>query len=262
MATPLPPRVSRYPAGLRSARHAHPYANVSVILAGSLRERVGREEVTVGPLSVVVKPAGTEHANRFGAAGATLLRVEVPCALLDDLDDGSRAISGWRWVESPALVRWLLRLTVRAPTGSAPSADDAAEALAAIPDEVPANDAPPPAWLTRVRERICDERGRGARVHQLAAEAAVHPVYLARQFRRHYGTSLTAFRHAQRVRRASALLVADDASLSGIAYDTGFADQPHLTRVFGRLLGVTPARYRALVRGEVANVQSPAGRAR
>jgi AraC-like DNA-binding protein len=205
MATLLPPRVTRYAAGLRSARHAHPYANLSVILAGSLRERVGREEVTVGPLSVVVKPAGTEHANRFGPEGATLLRVEVPTVLLEAL---------------------------------------------------------PPMWLARVRERIRDERGRGARVHHLAADAAVHPVYLARQFRRHYGTSLTAFRHAQRVRRASTLLMAHDASLSGVAYDTGFADQPHLTRVFSRLLGVTPARYRALARGEVANVQSPAARGR
>jgi AraC family transcriptional regulator len=262
MATLLPPRVTRYAAGLRSARHAHPYANLSVILAGSLRERVGREEVTVGPLSVVVKPAGTEHANRFGPEGATLLRVEVPTVLLSDLEDGTQAVSGWRWVESPALVRWLLRLTLRSADGSAPSADDAAEVLAAIPGEAPPGEALPPMWLARVRERIRDERGRGARVHHLAADAAVHPVYLARQFRRHYGTSLTAFRHAQRVRRASTLLMAHDASLSGVAYDTGFADQPHLTRVFSRLLGVTPARYRALARGEVANVQSPAARGR
>src|SRR5690606_19726732 len=81
MTTLLPPRVSRYPAGLRSARHAHPYTNLSVILAGSLRERVGRDEVTVGPLRVVVKPADTEHANRFGPEGATLLRVELPTTL-------------------------------------------------------------------------------------------------------------------------------------------------------------------------------------
>lgn len=262
MATLLPPRVSRYPAGLRSARHAHPYTNLSVILAGSLRERVGQDEVTVGPLSVVVKPADTEHTNRFGAEGAVLLRAEIPTTLLGELDDGTRVIPSWQWVESLALVRWLLRLTLRSEATAAPSADDATEVLAAIPGPVAPTDAPPPPWLARVRERIRDERGGGARVQALAADAAVHPVYLARQFRRHYGTSLTAFRQAQRVRRASALLVADEASLSGIAYDTGFADQPHLTRVFGRLLGVTPARYRALVRGEVPNVQSPVARAR
>src|SRR5690606_32512962 len=142
MATLLPPRVSRYPAGLRSARHAHPYTNLSVILAGSLRERVGRDEVTVGPLRVVVKPADTEHANRFGPEGATLLRVELPTTLLGTLDDGTPAVSGWQWVDSLALVRWLLRSTLRAPTHAGPSADDLAELLAAIPGSAVPTDSP------------------------------------------------------------------------------------------------------------------------
>lgn len=37
-------------------------------------------------------------------------------------------------------------------------------------------------------------------------------------------------------------------SLSEVAYMTGFADQSHLTRVFKRLSGITPAAYRTLRR--------------
>jgi AraC-like DNA-binding protein len=45
-----------------------------------------------------------------------------------------------------------------------------------------------------------------------------------------------------RIARARALL-AGGASPAAVAADCGFADQPHLTRTFKRVVGVTPARY-------------------
>jgi AraC family transcriptional regulator len=39
-----------------------------------------------------------------------------------------------------------------------------------------------------------------------------------------------------------------DDSIARIALDAGFADQSHFTRAFRRHHGVTPARYRELVR--------------
>jgi AraC-like DNA-binding protein len=42
-------------------------------------------------------------------------------------------------------------------------------------------------------------------------------------------------------------LLTDD-PLSQIALDGGFTDQPHLTRLFRRIVGVTPAAWRRLRR--------------
>jgi AraC-like DNA-binding protein len=53
-------------------RHAHAESTVTMILAGTLRERVGRVEETPGTFSVVVKPRDTEHANEMKAGVHTL----------------------------------------------------------------------------------------------------------------------------------------------------------------------------------------------
>ncbi|MEL6172406.1 MAG: AraC family transcriptional regulator, partial [Pseudomonadota bacterium] len=48
--------------------------------------------------------------------------------------------------------------------------------------------------------------------------------------------------------RRSALAMADGASLADAAYAGGFADQAHLTRTMGRIMGVTPLQ--ALLAGQ------------
>jgi AraC family transcriptional regulator len=77
--------------------------------------------------------------------------------------------------------------------------------------------------------------------------ADVHPVYLARQFRRWFGCSITEHVGRRRVQRAAAAIATSAGSLSVISYQNGFADQPHMSRVFSREVGVTPATFRALV---------------
>ena len=251
-----------YGPGERHDRHAHEYTGVSVVLAGSLVEQVGTSQVAAGPLSVVAKPAGTEHADVFGPAGAVLLRLQVAPAWLAPLDDGTAVVGRWRWSSAPATARWLLRLA--ATTADRPcSVDDGiAECLGALDDDAASATASGhvPVWLGHVRDRIRDARGCDVSVSALAREAGVHPVYLARRFRRAFGCSVIAFSQSERVHAAAAALADGRDSLSDVACRTGFADQSHLTRIFRRLTGVTPGGYRRLV-WPVPNVQdSPTAR--
>jgi len=59
---------SIYPAGHAQAVHDHEYANISIVLSGSIEERVGKRchEGVAG--HVVFKPAGIPHANRCRAS--------------------------------------------------------------------------------------------------------------------------------------------------------------------------------------------------
>ena len=58
------------------------------------------------------------------------------------------------------------------------------------------------------------------------------------------GVTPHAYLLQQRVRLARRLLAAGDHPAE-VAAAAGFADQSHLTRAFGRQLGITAARYRA-----------------
>jgi AraC-like DNA-binding protein len=78
----------------------------------------------------------------------------------------------------------------------------------------------------------------------LAAQAGVHPVYLARRFRGAFGVSLREYRQIAQVRRATRLILGTRRSLSEIAHHCGFADHSHMCRSFRIVARVNPAALR------------------
>jgi AraC family transcriptional regulator len=76
----------------------------------------------------------------------------------------------------------------------------------------------------------------------------VHPVYLARSFRERYGVSVGEYVRRLRLDWAAAQLSATETPVATVAAEAGFADQSHFTRAFKRHMGLTPGRYRRVVR--------------
>src|SRR5262245_42631757 len=85
-----------YPAGLSLAPHDHARPNVTLVLRGSLVEEAVRTTHEAGALSVVVKPAGLVHANRFGPSGARTLSIAFDEGLAPEPRWGYRWQQGGR----------------------------------------------------------------------------------------------------------------------------------------------------------------------
>lgn len=98
-----------------------------------------------------------------------------------------------------------------------------------------------------IREYIDANYTRNLSLAELAAVARLSPFHLNRIFRAAIGLPPHRYLEQVRVRRARALL-GGDRSLSWIALEAGFVDQPHFTRHFKRHLGVTPGEYRCAIR--------------
>lgn len=87
----------------------------------------------------------------------------------------------------------------------------------------------------------------------------MHPVYLARLFRRSFGTSMGQYLRRRRIRVVIGRL-GGGGSLSTVAHETGFADHPHMCRAFRAETGMTPSAYELLLASrEVSSVQDPEG---
>lgn len=104
-----------------------------------------------------------------------------------------------------------------------------------------------PQWLERVRKTLEQRFAEPCKLSEIAAEAGVHPVHLAREFRKHYGTSVGEYLRRVRIEYACRELMGSNAAVTNIAFAAGFADQSHFSRTFKRLCGTTPGRYRASV---------------
>ena len=104
-----------------------------------------------------------------------------------------------------------------------------------------------PQWLEKVRNILEQRFAEPFKLSEIAAEAGVHPVHLAREFRKHYGTSVGEYLRRVRIEYACRELMGSNAAVTNIAFAAGFADQSHFSRTFKRLCGTTPGRYRASV---------------
>jgi AraC family transcriptional regulator len=107
-----------------------------------------------------------------------------------------------------------------------------------------------------VRELLTERCTAAFTLAGLAAEAGVHPGYLAAAFRRHFGCTPGGYVRRQRVALTCRHLSDSDTPLADVALLAGFADQSHFTRVFKRQTGLTPAAYRKLTAGAAGRSRS------
>jgi AraC family transcriptional regulator len=79
---------------------------------------------------------------------------------------------------------------------------------------------------------------------ELAAVSGLSPSHFARRFKAATGLPPHQYLIATRVKRAKRLLSAPSQAIADIAYACGFTHQEHMTRIFRRETGMTPAKYR------------------
>jgi AraC family transcriptional regulator len=99
-------------------------------------------------------------------------------------------------------------------------------------------------WLELVREIVQDRYRESLSLRELAEEANVHPVHLARAFRKRYGCCVGDYLRQMRVAGACRDLANSDLGMAEIAGRNGFSDQSHLCRIVKQYTGVSPSRHR------------------
>jgi AraC family transcriptional regulator len=81
-------------------------------------------------------------------------------------------------------------------------------------------------------------------LNYIGGVVGVHPVHLAREFRRHFGRTVGGYIRQQRIDQACRELKKDGAPLAEIALSVGFSNQSHFTRAFKSVTGTTPSSFR------------------
>ncbi|BCP52410.1 AraC family transcriptional regulator [Kaistia sp. 32K] len=100
-------------------------------------------------------------------------------------------------------------------------------------------------WQERLAKDIIETRlVGGLGLAEVAALCGLRTSQFAHAFKRSTGVAPYQWLLLRRLARARELFTNHHISLADIAMMCGFADQAHLTRMFSRHLGITPARYR------------------
>lgn len=241
---------STYEPGQMLPSHIHADACATIVMRGSVSERVGSRRFECHREQFLVRPAKVVHENVYGPVGAECMLVSARAEWVES-DQAASAL-----FRSPGSARAPATLSVARRIGRELRLGDRAAALAieGLTLELMAVAArrlddrqyrAVPAWLHSVRERLHDDCSSDLRLYVIAREVGVHPVHLTRAFRQHFACSPGEYVRQRRIDSACAELADSDRSISEIALDAGFSSPSHFATAFRRSTGVTPSDYRA-----------------
>ncbi len=105
-----------------------------------------------------------------------------------------------------------------------------------------------PGQARRIVDYVEANLAESLELSAMAAEVGLGATVFTRRFRKSFGQPPYQYVIARRLERARRLLSETSAPIKAVAAACGFTDQAHLTRLFSRELGVSPAACRRQIR--------------
>ncbi len=238
-----------YAPDLRLPEHSHQEPYFCFVLAGSFTEISGQQTRYCRPRSVLFHPPGEAHSDHFHTG--------VRCFNLQLGGCGANDPSPWQ--------AGIASTPVNSLGGRLSQLAARLYREFCMPDEVsrvmieglalqmmaetfrqttaPTHAAPP--WLEQAKDILHEQFSDRPSLTNLATSVGVHPVHLAREFRRFYRCTITEYVLQRRLDFACYEMLNSRASLIDIALAAGFFDQSHFARTFKVQMGMSPNQYRA-----------------
>jgi AraC family transcriptional regulator len=101
-----------------------------------------------------------------------------------------------------------------------------------------------PLWARRVDELLRDKWNVPVSLDELSLAVGVHPVTISKHFRKYFACTLGEYLRKLKVEKSIILVKNSRLPLTEIAYQCGFADQSHFTKVFKETTGFLPKEFR------------------
>lgn len=248
--------LKRYDDGLSMGRHTHGEWRFCLALRGAYTDSWRRGYRTRAPGQLSLHPADEVHTSRFHAA-ATCFHIELAGSWRDRLlGDGGIAPEPHEFLAGrvPGIAREIYQEFQRPDACSPLLFEGLSHELIAWASRQARSEQAGAAgagssrrqasWIAQARDLLHDRFNEPLTLAEIAATLRVHPVHLARTFKRAYGITIGAYVRQIRVEFVCRRLPTG-ATIADLALQAGFCDQGHLTRVFKRLTGATPAQFRA-----------------
>ena len=226
--------------------HVHETAHVIIHLEGAyLSSAADAPRVARHPV-VVFNPPGTTHRDCYARVDGGFRGQFVSV--------GIEGLQWHRWratASTDAWCRWDAAVMAAAGrvihalrAGAAEVMEGALVELVATESHAVNEGRRIPPWLARAVDMLHDRCTESVSIREVAAACDVHPVSLARAFRRYLKASPGEVLRRARLDRACALLSCTDHSISDVALRCGYAHQSHMNRHFRDALALTPASWR------------------
>lgn len=237
---------------MRFGRHSHDQYGLGWMERGGHRSASGRGMVEAMPGDLITVNPGELHDGapiRPDGRRWRMLYLE-PSILRDALADGAGVRSWGGEFADPVLRSALAVRRIRslflAATRPRPDALEWDQALLELLGSLlrcePGDPRDVPMSIRLARSRLDDDPSADLRLDDLATQAGLSRFQFLRAFAKLTGATPHAYRMQRRLQLARRRLLGGERP-ADVAAACGFSDQSHLTRLFVRAFGFTPAAY-------------------
>lgn len=244
---------SVYQPNTRLSRHSHLNAYFCLTINGTYEETYGDQTRGCKPSTLVFHPADELHADHFFEKGGHLFRLEIAESWADRIHPYSPLLKNAAdFIGGPMV--FLVKKLYRECYFPDSVSDLAIEAIALemiaemSRSHTVKSSRNVPHWILEARDFLHEHFAERLNPQRIAKLLDVHPVHLARTFRRIHGCTMGDYVRKLRIEIAARHLSTSDIAIGNISQLVGFADQSHFSRNFKRFSGYTPAQYRAIFR--------------
>lgn len=242
-----------YPEGYQTPKHSHDLPQLCLVRKGMFADIYDRKKRKVGPLSLITRPAGEGHTQRFHDSEVRCLIVEVELGWLERVREHQATLNDSALFHGGLSVWLATRLYKEfqlADQASSLAIEGLAlEVLAELSRHPVKTSGPePPKSLKQTIELLHAHFADSLALDGIAKSVGIHPVHLARLFRRYHQCTIGEYIRKLRIDFACREIFATDLPLALIASQAGFYDQSHFSRTFKSMMGITPGQYRAAFR--------------
>jgi AraC family transcriptional regulator len=241
-----------YLPGLILPKHSHEQAYFCFVLGGSFTEVYGEHSRSGHPSTLIFHPAGETHSDQFHTT-SRCFNIQMNTCWLERVQPALRTIStpaDFCGGQLAKLAARLYREFRQLDEFSGLAVEGLALEIIAEASRCSLKEAgrTVPHWLEQVRAILHEQFDERPSLVTLAESVDVHPVHLAREFRRFYRCTIGEYVRHRRIEFACHQISTSDASLSDIALAAGFFDHSHFARTFKTHMGMTPNQYRTTLR--------------
>jgi AraC family transcriptional regulator len=104
-----------------------------------------------------------------------------------------------------------------------------------------------PLWVKQIDEILHETFMEKLNLSDLAKIVNIHPIHLSRDFKKYFHCTLGEYLRKLKVENSLKILNEFE-SLSEVALECGFSDQSHFIRCFKENIGITPLKYRNILK--------------
>ena len=243
-----------YPPRLHVPRHSHQDAYFCLVLRGSYTEVYGAKTRACTALTLAFHPPAEVHSETFDDSEVRSFNVGVETSFVSRIREHSDVLDRPIHLQSGGYAALAIRLynEFRHMDASSPLAIEGL-VLELLAMTARSRQAAPRGksdrWLRSAKDLLHARFRESLSLTEIADEVGVHPVHLAREFRRHYYSTIGEYIRGLRIEHACASLSDSGNSLSEVALHAGFFDQSHFCKVFRDRTGMTPREYRSVILG-------------